>query len=158
LCLEAHSKIFETIYEQISPQLKKTLNDILVSEDSQTSFFAKLKESPPSATITSLKTYLERYKKLEEITLEQFDLSKFSSSFTDYLFRLAKYYNASKIKRFNKHKRLTLLICFLLEARKELLDNIVKMHDQYVLDISRKNRNLYEKKHRQIRREKQSGG
>jgi TnpA family transposase len=152
LCLEAHSKIFETIYEQISPQLKKTLNDILVSEDSQTSFFAKLKESPPSATITSLKTYLERYKKLEEITLEQFDLSKFSSSFTDYLFRLAKYYNASKIKRFNKHKRLTLLICFLLEARKELLDNIVKMHDQYVLDISRKNRNLYEKKHRQIRK------
>jgi len=152
LCLEAHSKIFETIYEQISPQLKKTLNDILVSEDNQTSFFAKLKESPPSATITSLKTYLERYKKLEEITLEQFDLSRFSSSFTDYLFRLAKYYNASKIKRFNKHKRLTLLICFLLEARKELLDNIVKMHDQYVLDISRKNRNLFEKKHRQIRK------
>ena len=91
LCAKVHSKIFETIYERIPSSLKRSLNEILVSEDNQVSFFSLLKESPPAAKISSLKTYLERYKKLEEITLEHFDSSSFNSSFTDYLFGLAKY-------------------------------------------------------------------
>ncbi len=152
LCSEVHSKIFESIYKQLSPELKRNLNDLLISEENQVSLFSRLKESPPSARISSLKIYLDRYKKLEEITLEQFDSSVFSGSFTDYLFRLAKYYNAAQLKRFRKQKRLSLLICFLLEVRKELLDNLVKMHDQYILDLSRRMRNLYEKKHRQSRK------
>jgi hypothetical protein len=152
LCSEVHSKIFESIYNQLPSQLKKDLDDLLVSEDNRVSFFSRLKESAPSAKISSLKIYLDRYKKLEEFTLEQFDSNSFSDSFTDYLFRLAKYYNATELRRFKKQKRLSLLICFLLEIRKELLDNLVKMHDQYILDLSRKMRNLYEKKHRQSRK------
>jgi len=152
LSSEVHSKIFETISNQLPLQLKKDLDDLLVSDDNRVSFFSRLKESPPAARISSLKIYLDRYKKLEEITLEQFDSTSFSDSFADYLFRLAKYYNASELKRFKKQKRLSLLICFLLEVRKELLDNLVKMHDQYILDLSRKMRNLYEKKHRQSRK------
>lgn len=65
--------------------------------------------------------------------------------------RLAKYYDASKLKRFGKEKRLSLLICFLLETRKELLDNLVKMHDQYILDLTRRIRNKYEKKQKKSR-------
>ncbi len=152
LCSEVHSKIFESIYDQLPSQLKKDLDDLLVLEDNRVSFFSRLKESAPSARISSLKIYLDRYKKLEELTLEQFDSNSFSDSFTDYLFRLAKYYNATELRRFKKQKRLSLLICFLLEIRKELLDNLVKMHDQYILDLSRKMRNLYEKKHRQSRK------
>ena len=152
LCAKVHSKIFETIYEQMPSSLKRSLNETLVSEDNQVSFFSLLKESPPAAKISSLKTYLERYKKLEEITLEHFDSSSFNSSLTDYLFGLAKYYNAADLKRFNKQKRLSWLICFLLEARKQLLDNIIKMHDQFMIELSRRTRNRYEKKHRQSRR------
>jgi len=152
LSSEVHSKIFETIFNQLPSQLKKDLDDLLVSEENRVSFFSRLKESPPSARISSLKTYLDRYKKVEKVTLEQFDSTSFSDSFADYLFRLAKYYNATELKRFKKQKRLSLLICFLLEVRKELLDNLVKMHDQYILDLSRKMRNLYEKKHRQSRK------
>lgn len=152
LSSDVHSKIFEAIYDQLSSQLKRDLDSLLVSEDNRASFFSRLKESPPSARISSLKIYLERYKKLEEISLGQFDSTSFSDSFTDYLFRLAKYYNAAELKRFKKQKRLSLLICFLLETRKELLDNLVKMHDQYILDLSRKMKNLYEKKHRQSRK------
>lgn len=39
-----------------------------------------------------------------------------------------------------------------LERNTQLLDNLVKMHDQYILDLSRKMRNLYERKHRQSRK------
>jgi TnpA family transposase len=72
-------------------------------------------------------------------------------AFQNYLFELTKKYNAKEIKRFNKHKRYALTICFLLETRKVLLDHLVKMHDQYVTEICRKARNAYEKKHRELR-------
>jgi hypothetical protein len=152
LCAKVHSMIFENIYKQMPSHLRKSLNEIIVAEENQVSFFSLLKESPPAARISTLKTYLNRYKTLEEITLEKFDSNSFSSSFSDYLFLLAKYYNATDLKRFNKQKRLSLLICFLIEARKELLDNLIKMHDQFMVDLSRRTRNRYEKKHKQSRR------
>jgi TnpA family transposase len=151
LCSKVHAQIFETIYSQLPKELKENLDRILVTEDKQVSFFARLKESPPSATITSLQVYLEKYAELEKLALEQFDISSFAGSFVDYLVRLAKYYDASKIKRFGKEKRLSLLFCFLLETRKELLDNLVKMHDQYILDLTRRIRNKYEKKQKKSR-------
>lgn len=153
LCSKVHSNIFETIYRQIPSALKKSLNNLLLSEVNRTSFFSQLKESPPSARISTLKLLLERYKKLDEITLDDFDSSVFSPSFADYLFKLAKYYNAADLKRFNKYKRFSLLIYFLVEIRKELLDNLVKMHDQFVTELLRRTRNRYEKKHKQNRRE-----
>lgn len=151
LCSKVHSRIFETIYDQLSEELEKTLDEILVTENRQVSFFSQLKESPPSARISSLQTYLQKYGKLEKLALEQFDVSSFSKNFTDYLVRLAKYYDASKLKRFGKEKRLSLLICFLLETRKDLLDNLVKMHDQYILELTRRTRNRYEKKQKKSR-------
>ena len=46
----------------------------------------------------------------------------------------------------------TLMICFLLETRKTLLDHLVTMHDQYVVDISRQTKNAHEQKHRELRK------
>jgi hypothetical protein len=45
-----------------------------------------------------------------------------------------------------------MMICFLLETRKTLLDHLVVMHDQYVLEMCRESRNAYEQKHRDVRK------
>jgi hypothetical protein len=68
------------------------------------------------------------------------------------LFKLTKNYSAKDLKRFARHKRYALMVCFLLETRKALLDHLVKMHDQYIMEITRQSRNTYEKKHRQFRK------
>ncbi len=44
------------------------------------------------------------------------------------------------------------MVCFLLETRKVLLDHLVKMHDQYVMDMCRHSKNAHEKKHREFRK------
>jgi hypothetical protein len=67
------------------------------------------------------------------------------------LFKLARRYNTRDLKRFNETKRYALMICFLLETRKALLDHLVKMHDQYVVEMCRKSKNAHNKKHRQFR-------
>lgn len=42
--------------------------------------------------------------------------------------------------------------CFLLATRKVLLDHLVKMHDQYIMDMCRHSMDALEKKHREIRK------
>lgn len=56
------------------------------------------------------------------------------------------------IKRFKENKRYSLMLCFLMETRKVLLDHLVKMHDQYILDMLRKGKQVHEKKHREFRK------
>ncbi len=73
-------------------------------------------------------------------------------TFLDYLFKQAKRYSTTDLKRFADHKRYTLMICFLLESRKLLLDHLVTMHEQYVMDICRQAKNIHEKKHRELRK------
>ena len=56
------------------------------------------------------------------------------------------------MKRFKDHKRYALMVCFLLESRKILLDNLVKMHDQYMTELCRQTRNSHDKKHKEFRK------
>ncbi len=44
------------------------------------------------------------------------------------------------------------MLCFLLETRKVLLDHLIKMHDQYIMDMLRKGKQSHEKKHREFRK------
>jgi len=153
ICSEAHTQRFETIYQQLSSDLHKTIDDLLnVPEGERRSYFSQLKQYPPTAKISSLKTYLKRYQTLSAIGINALEAQITKPAFQDYLFKLAKKYSAKELKRFNKHKRYALMICFLLETRKVLLDHLVKMHDQYITEICRESRNNYEKKHRALRK------
>lgn len=153
ICAEAHTQLFEAIFQKLSPGLRKTIDDLLtVSEGERRSYFAQLKQYPPAAKISSLKTYLKRYQALVATGIDAVETQIAEPAFQDYLFKLTKKYSAKELKRFNKHKRYALMICFLLETRKVLLDHLVRMHDQYITEICRECRNIYEKKHRMLRR------
>jgi len=152
VCSDVHAELFESIYQELSPDLRKTIDKFLtVSEGEQRSYFHLLKAYPPAAKISSLKVYLERYKTLTETGIDALDKQIVDPTFQEYLFKLTKKYSAKDLKRFTKHKRYALMVCFLLETRKVLLDHLVKMHDQYIMEITRQSRNTYEKKHRQLR-------
>ena len=153
ICSEAHTQRFETIYQKLSSDLHKTIDDLLdVPEGEGRSYFSQLKQYPPEAKISSLKTYLMRYQTLSAIGIDALDAQITEPAFQDYLFKLTKKYSAKELKRFDEHKRYALMICFLQETRKILLDHLVKMHDQYITEICRESRNIYEKKHQALRK------
>ncbi len=133
--------------------MKPAIDQLLsVSEGEQRSYFFKLKEYPPSAKISSLQNYLKRYRTLTETGIDDFEAQLINPAFLDYLFNLAKRHSAKDLKRFKEHKRYALMICFLLETQKVLLDHLVKMHDQYLMDMCRHSKNAHEKKHREFRK------
>ncbi|MCP3660790.1 MAG: hypothetical protein GY830_11005 [Bacteroidetes bacterium] len=137
----------------LSPNLKKSIDQFLsVPEGEQRSYFYKLKEYPPSAKISSLKSYLKRYQTLENTGIGKFEEKLIDPAFMNYLFRLARNYSSKHLNRFKDHKRYAMMICFMLETRKILLDHLVKMHDQYLTDMCRHSKNAYEKKYRGFRK------
>ena len=152
VCSDVHLQLFETVFRQLSPELRQAIDRLLMVPDGQQrSYFFHLKEYPPAPSISSIQSYLQRYQTVAETGIDNFEIQVLTPEFLDYFFKQAKRYNATDIKRFADHKRYTMMICFLLETRKTLLDHLVTMHDQYVIDISRKTRNAYEKKHRELR-------
>lgn len=153
VCSTVHEKIFESLYLALTPDLRQSIEHLLaVPEGEQRSYFHRLKEYPPAAKISSLQSYLERYNTLESTGINDFEEKLIDPAFMDYLFRLTKNYSTKHLKRFKDHKRYAMMICFMLESQKVLLDHLVKMHDQYLMDMCRHSKNAYEKKHREFRK------
>jgi hypothetical protein len=153
VCSKAHERIFEFLSQGLSPEIKQAIDHLLSApEGQQRSYFYKLKEYPPSAKISSIKNYLMRYRILVDTGINDFEGQYIDSSYLDYLFKVAKRYSAKDLKRFKEHKRYALMFCFLIETQKVLLDYLVKMHDQYLMDMCRQSKNVYEKMHRTFRK------
>ena len=152
-CSSIHEQQFKTLHKSLPLATKKAIDDLLiVRPGEQRSMYYQLKEYPPSAKISSLKRYLERYRVLNKIDIDSIKLHSIDQSFLNYLYRLTKRYSVTDLKRFGEQKRYSLMFCFLFETRKILLDHLVKMHDQYMMDMLRHSRRLHEKKHRELRR------
>ncbi len=153
VCSQAHNQLFESIYDQLSPSLRNSIDQLLiVSEGDQGSYFQKLKEYPPSGNISSIKDYLKRYRTLSETGIDDFEARTVDPAFLEFLFKLAKRYSAKDLKRFKEHKKYALMSCFLLEIHKIILDHVVKMHEQFIMDLCRQCKNIHEKKHRALRK------
>jgi len=153
VCSDVHVELFETVFTRLSPELLQAIDQLLMVPDGeQRSYFYRLKEYPPAPSISSIQSYLQRYQTVAETGIDDFEIHVLTPEFLDYLFKQAKRYSTKDLKRFADHKRYTLMICFLLETRKTLLDHLVMMHDQYVIDISRQTKNAHEKKHRELRK------
>lgn len=152
VCAEIHEHLFDVLHKHLPTEVKRAIDNLLIPHaGGQRSLFYLLKEYPPSATITSIQSYLERYRLFDETGIDTIQVS-LAPAFVDYLNRLTRRYNAKEIKRFNEPKRYALMVCFLLETRKVLLDQLVKMHDQFIMDMLRKAKQRHEKKHREFRK------
>jgi len=153
VCSDVHSQLFEAVFRRLSPELRQAIDRLLaVPEGEQRSDFFHLKEYPPAPSISSIQSYLQRYQTVAETGLDDVEMQILTPAFLEYFFKQAKRYNATDIKRFADHKRYAMMLCFLLETRKTLLDHLVVMHDQYVLEMCRESRNAYEQKHRDVRK------
>jgi TnpA family transposase len=153
VCGEVHAQLFASIDQRLSPALRQAIDQLLaVPEGEQRTYFYQLKEYPPAATLSSLRAYLQRYRTVAETGIDMFEVQLLEPAFLDYLFKLARRYSATDLKRFHEHKRYALMLSFLLETRKMLLDHLVKMHDQYIMEMCRQAKNVYEKKHRAFRK------
>jgi hypothetical protein len=130
VCSNVHVELFATVFRRLSPKPRQAIDQLLLVPDgAQRSAFYHLKEYPPAASISSIQSYLQRYHTVAATGIDDCEIQVFTPAFLDYFFKQAKRYSAKDLRRFADHKRYTLMLCFLLETRKILLDHLVTMHD-----------------------------
>jgi hypothetical protein len=71
--------------------------------------------------------------------------------------QLGRRYDAGDLRRFAKPKRDALVACYLTEARKTLLDQIVEMNDQFLTGMNRRSRTAVELLRKTLRRRARDG-
>jgi len=50
-----------------------------------------------------------------------------------------------------------MLVCFLVEAHKSLLDHLITMHEQYVTGLLRRSQHAFDERHREFRKRARRG-
>ena len=137
-CSQQQEKIFANIYQQLHEPLINSIDELLeVIDGEDVTWFHKFKEYPGSSSISLLQDYLRRYHRVESIDLSGIDFSAVPPDLAQYLYQLAKHYDAYKIKRFKPPKRYSLMLLFLDESKKILMDYLIQLHDQYISNVCR---------------------
>ncbi len=154
----ATTALFDAVADQLSDGLRAAI-DLLIEVpegDARSSLF-RLKDYPKNAKASTIKGDIVRLHLIEELLADGADLGEIDPKIIRQLGQLGRRYDAGDLRRFAKPKRDTLVGCYLIEARKTLLDQLVEMNDQFLTGMNRRAQNAVKAKERVLRRRARSG-
>ena len=85
-----------------------------------------------------LRAWINRHSRLLNECWRCGDLSGVPPAVIDHLAQLTRRYDVQALKRFAPETRTAMLVCFLVEAHKSLLDHLIAMHEQRIEDLLRR--------------------
>ena len=124
--------------------------------DARSSLF-RLKDYPKSANAAAIKGDIVRLRLIEQLVEGGAGLDDIDPKVVRQLGELGRRYDAGDLRRFAKPKRDALVACYLIEARKTLLDQIVDMNDLFLTTMNRRARNSVERQRKSLRRRARDG-
>jgi len=154
----AMAALFDTVADQLPDGLRAAI-DLLVAVpegDARSSLF-RLKDYPKSATASAIKSDIVRLHLVEELLGDVPPLGEIDPKVIRQFGQLGRRYDAGDLRRFAKPKRDVLVACYLIEARKTLLDQLVEMNDQFLTGMNRRAQNAVKAKERVLRRRARAG-
>jgi TnpA family transposase len=153
LCVQTHHELFEQVAMRLPTEMQRALDALLqVQPGESQSALAALQQYPPEATPPAIKAYLDRYHRVRALGVDQIALSDIRPGVIEHLARLTRRYDVHTLRRFPAARRHALLLCFLVEVQKTLLDYLVAMHDQLLTTKWREARHVHEERLRTLRR------
>src|SRR5271167_2569145 len=154
----ATTSLFETVTCRLPASLRASI-DLLVEVpegDARSSLF-RLKEYPKSANAAVIKGDIVRLRLIEQLLDAGAGLDELDPQIIRQLGQLGRRYDAGDLRRFAKPKRDALVACYLVEARKTLIDQIVEMNDQFLIGMNRRARGSVEDQRKNLRRRARDG-
>ena len=154
----ATAALFNTIAAKLPANLRAAV-DLLVEVpegDARSSLF-RLKDYPKTAAASAIKEGVVRLRLIEELLADGANLDEIDPKIVHQLGELGRRYDAGDLRRFAKPKRDALVACYLIEARKTLLDQLVEMNDQFLTGMNRRARNAVKADERVLRRRARAG-
>jgi len=138
----ATTGLFDMVAAQLPDSLRAAI-DLLVEVpegDARSSLF-RLKDYPKKPKASVIRSDIARLRLIEELLGNGPDPGAIDAKIIHQLGQLGRRYDAGDLRRFAKPKRDALVACYLIEARKTLLDHLVEMNDQFLTGMNRRARN-----------------
>jgi TnpA family transposase len=156
--MHATTGLFDMVATRLPPSLREAITLLVeVPEGDARSSLFRLKDYPKSANAAVIKGDIVRLHLIEELLGAGAGLDDLDARIVRQLGQLGRRYDAGDLRRFAKPKRDALVACYLVEARKMLLDQIVEMNDLFLTAMNRKSRNAVEKRRKTLRRRARDG-
>ena len=155
---QATGHLYEAVASRLPPPLRAAI-DLLVEVpegDARSSLF-RLKDYPKSANAAVIKGDIVRLRLIEQLLATGAGLDDLDPRIVRQLGQLGRRYDAGDLRRFAKPKRDALVACYLVEARKTLLDQIVEMNDLFLTGMNRRSRTAVEMRRKSLRRRARDG-
>jgi Domain of unknown function (DUF4158) len=141
--------LFATISDRLPEKLRADIELLVeVPEDDARSSLFRLKDYPKSANAAVIKSDITRLRLIEQLLDSDAGLDGLDPQIIRQLGQLGRRYDAGDLRRFAKPKRDALVACYLVEARKTLLDQIVEMNDLFLTGMNRRSRTAVELRRR----------
>ena len=149
----ATTDLYTKVSNLLPPSLREAI-DLLIEVpegDARSSLF-RLKDYPKSANAAVIKGDIVRLRLIEQLLDTGAGLDDLDPQIIRQLGQLGRRYDAGDLRRFAKPKRDALVACYLVEARKTLIDQIVEMNDQFLIGMNRRARGSVEEQRKSLRR------
>src|SRR3954465_3424499 len=154
----ATASLFDKVAAQLPAPLREAIDLLLEMPegDARSSLF-RLKDAPRSATAAAIKGDIVRLCLIEQLLGDGVGFEGVDPKVIRHLGQLGRRYDAGDLRRFAKPKRDALVACYLVEARKTLLDQIVEMNDLFLTGMNRRSRTAVEIRRKNLRRRARDG-
>jgi TnpA family transposase len=150
---QAEHKIFNKISSLLSSDIRSAIDGLLNTKDeTRRTVFYKFDEFPQEATAKRIAEYFSLYEELAALEISGDLLLGFPGRLITELANAVRSYDAWRLKRFDDNKKYALAACYLLRVRQNIIDNLARMHAQFLITMERKARNRYEEQHRKLRK------
>lgn len=141
----AHLELYQHITTRFPKYDLHKLDTLLISSDN--SLYTELmnfKRPPPEPNAKIINQFLVYFEVLENLKITECDLSNINPKVIESLAGLAKNQSSWNLRRIKPdEKRYAILICFLTESAKTILDTIIDMHNLLLGDIERRSKNEF---------------
>jgi TnpA family transposase len=155
---QATAELFEMVAARLPAGLRQSIDLLLEVPrgDARSSLF-RLKDYPRSPGAAVIKGDVIRLRLIEGLLADGSGLDDLDPRIIRQLGELGRRYDAGDLRRFAPAKRYSLVVCYLVEARKMLLDHIIEMNDLFLTGMARRARNAVEKQRKRLRRQARDG-
>ena len=124
------NEIFVVISTSVSNEQKKNL-DILINVQSteKKTKLSWLREISGKSSSKAFNAVADRIEYIRSLKLENIDLSSIHTNRIDELYKLGSNYEAYDFKRFDDKKRYSILLIYLVNFCRRLIDQAIEIHD-----------------------------
>lgn len=143
----AEKKIVSTIAESLTIAQKSKLDEVLSlnhPNDSTKTLLAWLKEPIGFPSPDNFLKVVDKIEYIRKLNLELLKINHLHQNRINQIYKLGFRYEPYAFRRFDKDKRYTILVIFLLNLSKELTDKAFDIHDRQILSLLSKGRKAQE--------------